>query len=55
MTKMACAEGMDLERQFTEALAATNHYRVTGTELTLFGVSGTVARFARATPSVPSP
>jgi heat shock protein HslJ len=50
LTRMACAEGMDLERRVTDVLNATNRYRVTATELTLFRASGSLARFARANP-----
>ena len=50
MTKMACAEGMELERRFTDALAATTRFRITGADLILIGGSGTVARFTRARP-----
>lgn len=50
LTRMACPEGMDLERKFTDALTATTRYQVTGTELILSGVSGPLARFVRSTP-----
>ena len=50
LTRMACAEGMDLERRVMDVLTATDRYRVTATELTLFGASGSLARFVRATP-----
>jgi heat shock protein HslJ len=48
LTRMACADGMELERRFTDALSATDRYQITATELTLFGASGPLARFARA-------
>lgn len=49
LTKMACTEGMDLERRLSEVLTATTRYQVTTTELTLVGEAGTLARFTRAT------
>jgi putative lipoprotein len=50
MTRMACIEGIELERTFTDALSATTGYRVSGDELTLLGASGPVARFSRGAP-----
>jgi heat shock protein HslJ len=47
MTKMACAEGMELERQLGTALEATRRYELKEGELTLFGDAGTVAKFVR--------
>jgi heat shock protein HslJ len=50
MTKMACDQGMDLERRLAEALEATQRYELTGGRLTFYGASGPVARFARVAP-----
>ena len=50
LTRMVCAGGMELERRLADALTTTNRYSVTSTGLILFGVSGSLARFARATP-----
>ncbi len=47
MTRMACSEGMELEQQFAAALEATRRYELTGTQLTMLGESGPVARFER--------
>jgi heat shock protein HslJ len=47
MTKMACDQGMDLERRLAEALEATQRYELTGSRLTFYDASGPVARFAR--------
>ncbi len=46
-TKMACAEGMALERRVSEALEAAVRYEVTPDSLVLFGPAGAVARFER--------
>ena len=48
MTKMACAEGMELESAFANALTATTRFSLEGDELTLFAESGPVARFSRS-------
>ena len=50
MTKMACAEGMELEQQLGAAFEATRGYELSASDLTLLGESGAVARFARAQP-----
>ena len=50
MTMMACAAGMDLERQLAAAFGATRSYTLNGNELTLVGDSGPVARFERRPP-----
>lgn len=50
MTRMACADGAELERRLADALAATRRFRVTGAELTLLGAAGPVARFTRSRP-----
>lgn len=44
-TRMACVDGGDVEPAFLDALTATTGYRVSGSELTLLGASGAVARF----------
>ena len=50
MTKMACNEGMDLEGRVAGVLSNTNRYQLASNELTLFGSSGSLARFTRVTP-----
>jgi heat shock protein HslJ len=45
LTKMACAEGMDLERHFMDALGATRIYRVEGRSLSFVAEGRTLARF----------
>ena len=50
MTKMACDQGMDLERQLADALGATRRFELTGDRLTFYDASTAVARFARAAP-----
>lgn len=50
MTRMACAEGMEIESQLSAALAATRRYELSSTQLRLFGASGPVARFSRQLP-----
>ena len=50
LTRMACRDGMELEGAFATALGATTRFQVTGTELTLFGPAGPLARFTRETP-----
>lgn len=47
MTKMACAQGMELEQQLAAVLAATRRYELAERELTLFGDAGAVAKFVR--------
>ena len=47
MTKMACAQGMDLEQQLAAALQATSRYQLAERELTLFNDAGAVAKFVR--------
>jgi len=39
-TMMACAEGMEVARRFTEALAAAARWRVLGRQLELYGAEG---------------
>lgn len=51
MTRMACADGMDLERQLSSALDATRRYKLSTTQLELFGPSGSIARFSRQIPT----
>ena len=46
-TKMACAEGMELERRVSEALEAASRFEMTGDTLVLYGPAGVVARFER--------
>lgn len=50
MTRMACREGMELERDLSAALVATRRYELSSTQLKLFGPSGAVARFSRQIP-----
>ena len=45
LTRMACENGMALERAYIEALEATRTYSVSPTNLELRGESGPVARF----------
>jgi heat shock protein HslJ len=47
MTRMACAETMDVEQQYLAALEKTRGYRNAGDDLVLVGDSGPVARFRR--------
>jgi heat shock protein HslJ len=47
MTRMACPQGMGLEQQLTEALAAARRYEIEDRELTLLGDAGVVAKFVR--------
>jgi putative lipoprotein len=49
-TMMACTEGMELERKFTDALNSTTGFHVSGDQLTLLGASGPVASFSRGAP-----
>src|SRR6266511_773660 len=44
-TKMACADGDELERSFLAALPAVAAYQVTDSALTLSGPDGVLARF----------
>lgn len=44
-TKMACADGLDLEQQYLAALDATREFRLEGNRLQLIGVSGVLAEF----------
>lgn len=50
MTRMACAEGMQLEQQLSAALDATRSYTLNANQLTLVGSEGPVMRFERRTP-----
>jgi len=45
-TRMACAEGMELEREYLAALEATRSFRLTTQGLELLGERGVLARFA---------
>lgn len=47
-TRMACAQGMELERDYLAALEATRTFRLTPQGLELLGESGVLARFAAA-------
>ena len=47
MTRMACPDGMDLERRLTVALDATRRFAITGSDLTLIGESGPLAKLTR--------
>lgn len=50
MTKMACNEGMELEGRVAGVLSNAKRYQLAANELTLFGSSGSLARFTRVTP-----
>lgn len=50
MTRMACADGMELERELSAALEATQRYELSSTQLKLVGPSKAVARFSRQIP-----
>jgi len=50
MTKMACAQGMDLERQLGEALTQTSRYTLQEGRLTLLDATGPRATFVRGSP-----
>ena len=45
MTRMACAEGMDLEQRYAMALAATRTYRIKGSQLELLAADRVLAVF----------
>lgn len=47
MTRMACTEGMELEQQYSGALGATQHYRITVGVLELLQGDTVLARFER--------
>ena len=47
MTKMACAEGMEVENAFATALGETKGYAINGSELKLIGDAGTLAKLRR--------
>ena len=47
MTKMACSQGMDLERQFADALAQVTRYAIENNRLTLLDASSALAVFTR--------
>jgi heat shock protein HslJ len=47
MTKMACPQGMSLERMLASALEATRRYEIADRTLTLLGEAGPVAKFVR--------
>jgi len=44
-TKMACADGMDLEQEYLAALDATREFRLVNGRLRLLGVPGVLAEF----------
>jgi heat shock protein HslJ len=44
-TRMACADGMDLEQQYLAALDGTREFRLEGNRLRLIGVAGVLAEF----------
>ena len=44
LTRMACMKGMDLEKQYIDALQQTRAYRQSGEKLDLLGPRGTLAR-----------
>lgn len=46
-TKMACAEGMQLEQQMAAALEATRRVELSAEQLIFVGDAGAVARFSR--------
>lgn len=48
MTRMACAEGMELERELAEAFRRTSRYTLADGRLTLLDATGPVAGFVRA-------
>jgi heat shock protein HslJ len=50
MTRMACTQGMELERDLSAALEATRRYELSSTQLKLFGPSKAIARFSRQIP-----
>lgn len=50
MTKMACAQGMDLERQLGDALSRTSRYTLQDGRLTLVDATGLRATFVRGSP-----
>jgi putative lipoprotein len=45
MTRMACVKGMEIEAEFSKALAATTKFKLNGRELELSGAEGLLARF----------
>jgi heat shock protein HslJ len=47
MTKMACPQGMSLERMLASALEATRRYEIADGTLTLLSDAGPVAKFVR--------
>lgn len=48
MTKMACSQGMDLERALADVLMQTSRYSLQQERLTLLNAAGPLAVFARA-------
>lgn len=50
MTRMACAEGMELEQQYGAALAGVRTLRLSAAGMELMGDSGTIARFSAVPP-----
>lgn len=50
MTKMACAQGMDLERQLGDALTQTTRYTLQEGRLALLDATGPRATFVRGSP-----
>src|SRR5690606_25759446 len=51
MTRMACSEGMELERLYSAALASVTTLRLSAGGLELMGGGGMVARFSAAPPA----
>jgi Heat shock protein len=47
-TLMACADGMDLEREFLEALEEVTHWRIEGDRLRLFDSEGALVAELKA-------
>jgi heat shock protein HslJ len=47
-TKIACADGDELERRFVAALDGVTHYQVADSMLTLSGPGGALAHFRAA-------
>lgn len=47
-TRMACADGMDLEQQYLSVLPQLRRFEATDSTLTLSGPAGALARFVAA-------
>jgi copper homeostasis protein (lipoprotein) len=50
MTRMACPESMQLEQDFLGMLDATRSYRISGSQLYLYGEKGVLAGFRAGGP-----